>query len=113
MLKKQIDNIFSEYVLPGTNDELRNFSKRFKVSMMEQVVSSIEFALKNNLSLMEIFQFKNSDFVITIAEKDYLTNLDHIYKFYLEKEKYELCVRVARLQKLLQEKSAKNEKQEC
>jgi len=113
MPKKQIDNIFAEYVLPAANEELRNFTKRFKVKMMEQVVASIEYALQNNLPLIEIFQFKNSDFVITIAKKDYLINLDHIFKYYIEKEKYELCTRVTMLQKLLKERSEINEKQKC
>ena len=113
MAKKQIDNIFTQYVLPATNDELRNFTKQFKVNMMEQVVASIEYALQNSLPLIEIFQFKNSDFVITIAEKDYLINLDPIFKYYLEREKYELCPRVTRLQKILKERSELHEKQKC
>lgn len=80
---------------------------------MEQIVSSVEYALLNNLSLIEIFQFRNSDFVITLSEKDYLTNIDHIYNYYLTSEKYELCDRVVRLQKLLKEKSETHEKQKC
>lgn len=108
---KQIDNIFTEYVLPSSNDALRNFARRSKVDMMEQIVSSIEYALENDIHLIEIFQFKNSDFVITLSEKDYLTNIDHIFQYYLDTEKYELCERVARLQKLLKEKSETHEKE--
>ena len=76
--------------------------------MMEQVVEIIEFAVAHDLPLIEVFQFKNSDFVITLSEKDYLTNLENIYLYYMKNEKYEYCSRVVKLRKVLQEKSAEN-----
>jgi hypothetical protein len=101
------------YVLPSDNKELQSFARQFKLGLMEQVVCSIEFALVNKLPLVEIFQFKNSDFVITVSEKDYLTNLNNIYAYYMEHEVYESCPRVVRLQKTLQDKSKiTDEKQE-
>ncbi len=93
------------YVLPSDNKDLQSFSQKFKVDMMEQVVGIIEFAVENSLPLIEVFQFKNSDFVITLSEKDYLTNLENIYSYYMKNEKYEHCSRVVRLQKTLKEKS--------
>lgn len=105
MVKKKITRIIPvNYVLPSDNKELLNFAQKFKVEMMEQIVNSIEYALKNKLSFVEVFQFKNSDFVITLAEKDYLTNLDNIFNYYLKNEVYEYCPRVAELQKSLQSK---------
>lgn len=95
------------YVLPSDNKELQSFSQKFKVDMMEQVVGAIEFAVNNDLPLIEVFQFKNSDFVITLAEKDYLTNLENIYSFYMKNESYEYCTRVVKLRDKLKEKSVK------
>jgi hypothetical protein len=108
MAKKKINNSPPQYVLPSDNKELESFTKTFKPDMMEQVVGSIEFAVKNELPLIEVFQFKNSDFVITLSEKDYLTNLDNIYSYYMEEEIYEYCSRVIRLRKSLMEHSVKN-----
>lgn len=93
------------YVLPSDNKELQSFSQKFKLDMMEQVVEIIEFALTHNLPFIEVFQFKNSDFVITLSEKDYLTNLDNVYSYYMEKEAYEYCPRIVRLRKTIKEKS--------
>lgn len=95
------------YILPCPNDEMRCFVNKFKVDMMEHVVSSIKFAVENKRNIVEVFQFKNSAFVITITEKEFLTNLDFIYRFYKEHEIFELVPRVEKLQKLLK----KNEKQ--
>jgi len=95
----------AKYVLPTINAELLSFVKNNKVPMMEQTVASIQFAIDNNLPIVEVFQFKDSKFVITLSEKDYLLNLENIYKFYMEKELYELCTKIVQLQKILKEKS--------
>jgi hypothetical protein len=102
--KKTTKTNSTNYVLPSDNKELLNFTQKFKIEMMEQVVNSIEYALKNKLSFVEVFQFKNSDFVITLSEKDYLTNLNNIFDYYLKNEVYEYCPRVAELQKSLKSK---------
>lgn len=97
------------YVLPSANEELEIFVNKYRVDMMEQVVSAIEYALENKLSMIEIFQFKNSHFVVTISEREFDSNLENIYKTYMKDEVYELCPRVIRLRELL--KRTNNEKQ--
>jgi hypothetical protein len=49
--------------------------------------------------------------VITIPEKDFLMNVDHIYNFYLETEHYELCPRAVKLQEVLKNLKNPNEKE--
>jgi len=105
--KKNTIDIPPIYVLPSENKDLQSFSQKFKVDMMEQVVGIIEYAIEHKLPLIEVFQFKNSDFVITLSEKDYLTNLDNIYSYYMRNEEYENCPRVVRLQKTIKETSVK------
>ena len=101
--KKKNITLTSNYVLPSDNTELQTFSRKFKVDMMEQVVNSIEYAVTNHLPFVEVFQFKNYDFVITLAQKDYLANLDNIFEYYMKNEVYEHCSRVAKLQKSLKQ----------
>ncbi len=101
------NNSLSLYILPSDNKELQFFSQKFKTEMMEQVVNVIEFAVENSLPFVEVFQFKNSDFVITLSEKDYSTNLENIYSYYMKNESYEYCPRIVRLRKTLMEKSVK------
>ena len=73
--------------------------------MMEHVLDSLEHAIIEDLPIVEVFQFKNSGFVITLSDEDYLTNLDNLFAYFLENEKYENCERLVRLQKTLKEKS--------
>lgn len=94
-----------KYILPSDNADQLAFVKKYKLDMMEQVLNSIEIGVSNNLPGVEVFQFKNSDFVITVASKDYLSNLDNIYDYYMKEEAYEYCPRVVSLKKLLQNKN--------
>lgn len=80
--------------------------------MMEHVAEAIEYAVINRLPLVEVFQFKNSDFVITVFEKDYLSNIDNIYDYYMKQEVYECCPRIIKLRKTLKEKSVKPDEKE-
>ena len=98
------------YIVPSPNDEMRKFVSKFKVDMMEHVVSSIKFAVDNKLQLVEVFQFKGTPFVVTINEKEFIPNLSHIHKFYMENEMYELCQRVEVLCETLKKKNEKENK---
>lgn len=92
------------YILPSENDGMVKFVNNFKIDMMEHIVSSIEFALKNKLPIIEVFQFKNSPFVITINEEEFDSNLTHIEKFYTENKIDELCPRIKNLKEILNKK---------
>lgn len=96
------------YVLPSDNKELQAFISKYKVDMTEQVVSSIEFAIKHKLPIIEVFQFKGSKFVVTVSPKEFDINLESIYRYYLESERYELCKRIVQLRNKL--KKSLNEK---
>jgi len=96
--KFEINNVLE---LPSKNNEMEFYIKNNKINLMEQTIDSIEFAVKHNLPFVEVFKFNNSDFVITISEKEYLLNIEHIFKSYIDSEKYELCLRVKKLQSLL------------
>jgi hypothetical protein len=99
--KKQTEPILKQYQLPSEDNDLKKFIDVKKVDMMEQTVSSIEFALDNNLPIVEIFQFHNSEFVVMLSDKDFLPNLEHIYDYYIQNEMYEFCSRVVDLKKRL------------
>jgi len=107
---KTLENDNELYILPTANDEMRVFVDKFKVDMMEHIVSSIKFAVENNLQLVEIFQFKNSPFVVTMVEKEFVPNLEHISQFYKEHQIFELCSRVEQLRKILKHKTNEKEK---
>jgi len=87
--------------LPNNNDILKAYINKNKTKLTEHVVNSIECAVTNKLGVIEIFTFKDSNFVITVPQKEFLPNIDNIYQYYITSEKYELCPRIVKLQNAL------------
>jgi len=106
---KKIKKENEVYILPSNNDEMRKFVNLFKVDMMQAVVSSIKFALENKLSIVEVFQFKDSPFVVTINETEFEPNLTHISEYYKKNEMYELYPKVEELREILKRKTHEKE----
>ena len=99
--------INESYVLPSPSEDMRTFINKFRVDMMEHIVASIKFAIENKLHMVEVFQFSDSPFVVTINSREFEANLVHINKFYMDNEMFELCPRVEQLRNLIK----KNEKE--
>ena len=95
-------------MLPSNFDEMERFIDSHKIEMTEQVVSSIEYALNKKLSFVEVFSFKNSDFVITIPIESFRENLKNVFNYYIDTENYELCVRIKSIETLLEKALKKN-----
>ena len=85
-------------------EEMKGFAAKFKVDLMEHVVTSIQRAVKNSLPVAEVFQFKNSPFIVIINEDEFDTNLSHIHKYYVDNHIHELSPRVRQLQETIKQK---------
>jgi hypothetical protein len=101
MPKKKLVEENETYILPSDNAEMEKFVEKFKADMMFHVINSIEYALKNKLPMVELFSFKSSDFVITLAEKEFDANLSHIQEYYQQSNLFEFCPKIEELRKLL------------
>lgn len=101
MSKKKLDkNILNEHtlhILPSDHAELDAYIKRNKNIITDQIIRSIEYAVRGNLSIIEVFGFKNSDFVVTIPIEMFNQNLEHIYNQCLMSEQYEMCGRIKKI----------------
>jgi hypothetical protein len=97
------------FPLPSSNDEMRSFIDKFKTDLLEQVVRSIEYAIENRQGIVEVFQFKNTNFVVTIDHTEFESNLENVHTYYMEHELYELVPRVVKLREII--KYIHNEKE--
>lgn len=98
----EMTEVYSPLTLPSDYDEMNEFIIQNKVKLTEKVVSSVSYALNNNLSSIEVFKFKNSDFIVVLEYDSFKENINNIYEFYIQSENYELCDRVNKLKKLLE-----------
>lgn len=90
-------SLYKPLKLPSDDAELKIFLSKNKIKMMEQILDSIEYSIENDLSVVEIFSFKGSDFIVSLNQERFLENVENIYKFYVDEERYELCNRVKRI----------------
>lgn len=97
-------------VLPSDYDEMEKFIVNNKVKLTEHIVTAVHFAVKNDLSTIELFSFDKSDFIVVLEYSLFKDNIDNIYNFYLEKELYEFCKRVSQLKTLLDKHEQKKQK---
>ncbi len=89
---------YKPYLLPSEFSEMERFIEVNKTLMTEQVISSIEYALDKNLNVVEVFSFKDSHFVVTLPFEQFKDNLLHVYNYYIQMEKYELCTRIKKIE---------------
>lgn len=104
MAKKPLLEENETYLLPSDNEEMAKFIEKFRIDMQWHVVNSIEYAIKNKLPVVEVFTYRQSDFVITISEKEFDSNLAHIQEQYQHSQLFEFCPKIEELRKLLKNK---------
>lgn len=87
--------------LPSDYEDMERYIEMNKVILMEKVVSSISYAVEHDLPNVEVFKFKNSDFIVVLERNMFINNLDNIYDYYIQNEIYECCGRVIKLKQLI------------
>jgi len=93
---------FSSLTLPSDYDEMKMFIIKNKVKLTEQIVLSVQYALDNGISSIEVFNFEYSDFIVILEKSNFKENLNNILNFYLETEQYEFCDKLIKLKKELE-----------
>jgi len=89
--------------LPSGNDEMEKYIDDHRKEINESMVDSIDYAIQKRLSAVEIFKFKNSNFIVVVNRKDFKENLENIFDFSLSNEHFEICGKV----KMVMEKMEK------
>jgi hypothetical protein len=109
-----MSKLLTPLVLPSDYDEMESFIINNKVKLTEHVVSAVQYAVNNDIPSIELFCFKDSDFIVILEYPSFKDNIENIFKFYVETERYEFCDRVSKLKKILetheQEKQKKRHK---
>jgi hypothetical protein len=94
----------SKFELPSDNDKLEDFIKKNKNKMVLHSIKMLEYAVRTNLEFVEIFRFKNSNFIVTISKEEYKENVEFIFEQLLKDENYEFCDFTIKLKDKIYEK---------
>jgi hypothetical protein len=105
---------YEPYRLPSQFTAMESHLVKNKNAILQQVLNSIDYALAKKLQIVEVFCFKDSNFIITLSEDKFQENIANIYDFYIKTEQYELCKNVKQLENRLlatyEQKTQKDQK---
>lgn len=98
---------FNVLTLPSDYDEMESFILKNKVKLTEQIVLSVQYALDNGFSSVEVFNFENSDFIVILERSSFEENINNILDYYISTEKYEFCDRLVKIKQQLEQHEQK------
>lgn len=75
-------------------DNLKNLHKNevFVTYILEETLESIEYAIKNKLKKIDIFNIINLSIVIELKKSQFKPALEKISEFYAQKDEFEKCI---------------------
>ncbi len=98
---------YTPMVLPSNDERLELYIKTHRLVLFENIIDSISHCVENNLSVVEIFKFENSDFVVTLESKNFPCNIEQIYEYCIENEHFEICSKIKKVNLKLKNKYEK------
>ena len=98
---------FHVLTLPSDYEEMEVFIQNNKVKLTEQIVLSVQYALSNGFSSVEVFNFEASDFIVILDQSTFKENINNIFEYYIKTEQYEFCDRLVKLKKQIEQHEQK------
>lgn len=99
--KKSIVTVTKSFRMPSDFKLMDAYIGQNKDQMMEHIITMIEKGIKTNAPVIELFHFEGTNYCVTLIPREYRENLENIYKYYIQTEKYELCKRLKTVESLL------------
>ena len=87
--------------LPSENTLLNDFLIKNKEKIMNDVIISIEDAVKKKKDSIVVFHFDNSNFFVSSNKNEYLENIKNAFSYFYENKNIEMCTKISRLEDCL------------
>jgi len=94
--KKKVLDLPIEF---GTMD---SYIGTHKTELMNAVVDRVQYALRNELEVVEIFKFTDTNYTVTLKSVDFYDNISNICDHFLESEQYEYCNQAFKIKQQLE-----------
>ena len=85
--------------IPSTNSELDDDLSKNKGKYMDFIYEKFIEILKINdiPTQVKIFNFEKTDLQVIVKYPNYISNIDNLLNYYINKEEYEKCNKLAKL----------------
>jgi len=99
--KSKVKYTYEVIELPSSNSEMEKYLDIHRKEINSRVLYNIEYAIKTRMLAVEIFSFKNSNFVVMMNRKDFKENIQNIIEFSLKIQDYEVCNQAKKVMQIL------------
>jgi hypothetical protein len=89
--KVKLKNSYEVIELPSSNDEMEKYLETHRHEINSRILNNIEYGIKNRMPVVEIFSFKNSNFVVLMNQKDFRENIQNIIEFSKKHDDFKIC----------------------
>lgn len=83
--------------LPSDNTEMEKYLDANRLEINSKMVDNISYAIKHKMAAIEVFSFKNSNFVVIMNRRDFKENLQNIFNFSMKRDDYETCIKTRKV----------------
>jgi hypothetical protein len=87
--------------LPATNEEMERYLDVHRKEINFRMLNNIEYAIRRRMSAVEIFSFKNSNFIVLMNRRDFKENIQNILDFSMKQDDYKTCVKARKVMEKL------------
>ena len=87
--------------LPTNPVDMENFVEQNREIINEMLVDSFDYAVRKSFNGIEVFAFKNSNYVVVVNRKDFKDNLRNIFDYSLENQHFETCAKAKKVMELM------------
>jgi len=87
--------------LPTNPVDMEKYVKKNRISINDKLLDSIDYAIRKRFDGIEVFAFKNSNYVVLVNKKDFRDNLQNIFDYSLENEYFETCAKAKKVIELM------------
>ena len=110
MSKRPLANVEWRKYFSINNTTLNEYLNSYGDDFLNQSLSLVIQAHKQNLPSIILIEFTNSDIVSVVEKKDYLLVLQKLLNLCERLEKYEICAEIVKYQKSIEPKSKSSTK---
>ncbi len=89
------------FELPVDSIDMEDCIEKNRDEINDILIDSFEYAMKKNFDGIEVFSFKNSNYVVVVNRKDFRENLENIIDYSLRNEKFETCEKAKKVIELI------------
>lgn len=94
---KFLNSKYEVVELPCNNSDMEKYVQENRKEINSNIVNTIEYAIANKLGGIELFSFKNSNFVVVLQRKDYKESLETILESSMNQQQFQICARIKKI----------------